>query len=82
MSGTVVVLYGRDGCHLCEEAKDALLALRSEGVVFELLEVDIESDPDLLRRNLERIPVIEVDGAEVCELGFDEGAVRARLASL
>ncbi len=82
MSGTVVVLYGRDGCHLCEEAKDALLALRSEGVAFELLEVDIESDPDLLRRNLERIPVIEVGGDEVCELGFDEGAVRARLASL
>lgn len=77
-----VVLYGRDGCHLCDQARDALLALRADGHEFAMHEVDIESDPDLLRRNLERIPVIVIDGQEVCELGFDRGAVRARLASL
>jgi glutathione S-transferase len=53
-----------------------------QGIEFDLVEVDIESDPDLLRRNLERIPVIEIDGEEVCELGIDHSAVRARLASL
>jgi glutaredoxin len=77
-----VTLYGRDGCHLCDEAKDDLLDLRAEGSEFELIEIDIESDRDLLRRFLERIPVIEIQGQEVCELGIDHTAVRARLASL
>lgn len=56
--------------------------MRSEGVEFELRELDIESDDELFKRYLERIPVIEVEGAEVCELGFDGRAVRARLATV
>ena len=74
-----VLVYSRPGCHLCEEAIAALLALHSEGYRFELREVDIESDDLLLRRHLERIPVVEVDGVRVSELIFDEAAVRARL---
>lgn len=77
-----VTLYGREGCHLCDEAKDGLLGLRAEGPEFELIEIDIESDRDLLRKYLERIPVIEIQGQEVCELGIDHTALRARLASL
>ena len=77
-----VELFGREGCHLCDEAREALLALRREGAVFDLVEVDIDSDDELLKSMLERIPVIEVEGAKVCELGFDERAVRASLASL
>lgn len=77
-----VTLYGREGCHLCDEAKDGLLGLRAEGSEFELIEIDIESDRDLLRKYLERIPVIEIQGQEVCELGIDHTALRARLASL
>jgi glutaredoxin len=76
---TEVVVYSRPGCHLCEEALEALLALRSGGYRFELREVDIESEELLLRRMLERIPVVEVDGEEVSELVFDEAALRARL---
>jgi len=74
-----VVLYSRPGCHLCEEALRALVALRDDGYRFELLEVDIESEESLLRRMLERIPVVEVDGEPVSELVLDEAAVRARL---
>jgi glutaredoxin len=74
-----VVLYSRPGCHLCEEALEALVALRDDGYRFELLEVDIESEESLLRRMLERIPVVEVDDEPVSELVLDEAAVRARL---
>ncbi|MFN2612057.1 MAG: glutaredoxin family protein [Solirubrobacterales bacterium] len=77
-----VLLYGRPDCHLCDEARAGLEQMRSEGVRFELREVDIESDHALLRSHLERIPVIEVDGTEVCELGLDRGAVRARLGTV
>jgi len=76
---TDVVVYSRPGCHLCEEAFGKLVALHAEGYRFDLHEVDIESDELLLRRHLERIPVVEVDGARVSELILDETAVRARL---
>jgi glutaredoxin len=76
---TEVLVYSRPGCHLCEEAVAAIVALHGEGYRFELREVDIDSDELLLRRHLEKIPVVEVDGAVVSELVLDEGGLRARL---
>ncbi len=76
---TEVVVYSRPGCHLCEEAIEALLALHAAGYLFELHEIDIESDDLLLRRHLEKIPVVEVDGIVTSELRFDEAGVRSRL---
>lgn len=74
-----VLVYSRPGCHLCEEAIAALVALHAAGYRFELHEIDIESDDLLLRRHLERIPVVEIDGVVASELVFDEASVRARL---
>jgi glutaredoxin len=76
---TEVVVYSRPGCHLCEEAIESLLALHSAGYRFQLHEIDIESDDLLLRRHLEKIPVVEVDGIVASELLFDEAGVRSRL---
>jgi glutaredoxin len=74
-----VTVYSRPGCHLCEQAIDVLVALHGEGYRFQLHEVDIESEELLLRRLLEKIPVVEIDGVVVSELSLDEAAVRARL---
>lgn len=74
-----VTVYSRPGCHLCEEAIEALVRLHGEGYSFELHEVDIESEELLLRRLLEKIPVVEVDGTLVSELVLDEAAVRDAL---
>jgi glutaredoxin len=74
-----VVVYSRPGCHLCEEAIAQIIALHKEGYRFGLHEIDIESDELLLRRYLERIPVVEVDGIEVSELILDRDSVKARL---
>lgn len=76
---TVVTLLSRPGCHLCEEARESILGLREQGHRFELQEIDIESDDALLRANLERIPVVSVDGELVSELILDPRALRARL---
>ncbi len=76
---TRVTVYSRPECHLCAEAVEALVALHAEGYRFELHEVDIESEELLLRRMLEKIPVVEVDGIVVSELVLDEPAVRTRL---
>jgi hypothetical protein len=48
---------------------------------FELVERDIEADDDLLRRYLERIPVVAVDGRELSDFFVDEDALRAALSS-
>ncbi len=74
-----VVVYSRPGCHLCEEALAKIVALHEEGYRFSLHEVDIESNELLLRRHLEKIPVVEVDGIVVSELLLDEAGLRARL---
>jgi glutaredoxin len=74
-----VVVYSRPGCHLCEQAIEAIVAIHGEGLEFELHEIDIESDDLLFRRMLEKIPVVEVDGVVVSELTLDEPALRARL---
>jgi hypothetical protein len=69
-AAVAVTLFGRAGCHLCDEARTAILALAT-GRRIELLEVDIENDDALLAAYLERIPVVEVEGREVSELEFD-----------
>jgi glutaredoxin len=76
---TPVVLYARPGCHLCDDAREMLERARA-AVPFELQERDIEDDDALLRRYLERIPVIEVDGEEAFELLVDETELGRYLA--
>lgn len=81
-----VVLYGRGGCCLCDAALEVLERVRSHHPrALALRYVDIESDERLLRRYLERIPVVEIDGEEAFELHVSEpelerclGIVRAR----
>jgi hypothetical protein len=74
-----VVVYSRPGCHLCEVAIERLIALHAEGYRFAMHEIDIESDDLLLRRHLEKIPVVEVDGIVASELVYDDAGVRSRL---
>ena len=76
---TEVTLYTRPGCHLCDEAREAILELRASGLGFDLREVDIERDERLHAKYLERIPVVEVGGEIVSELVLDVHALRSRL---
>jgi hypothetical protein len=75
-----VVLYTREGCHLCDEAGERIVALRDSTGGFELREIDIDTDDELHARFLERIPVVEVDGDIVAELDIDRAALDAALA--
>ena len=71
-----LVLYGRPGCHLCDDAR---VVLERVGHPFE--EVDIEADDELLARYLVRIPVIALDGAELYDFFVNEADLRGRLAA-
>jgi glutaredoxin len=69
-----LVMYSRPGCHLCDDARVVLLRV---GEPFD--EVDIESDDELLKRYLERIPVIALDGEELYDFFVDEQDLRRRV---
>jgi len=73
-----VDLYGRPGCHLCDDARAQLTALRAE-LAFTLVEHDIEADDDLHRRYLERIPVVLLDGEHLFDFFVDAAVLRERL---
>jgi glutaredoxin len=65
-----VILYSRPRCHLCDVAREAILALR-ERFGFEFTEIDIEADEELELGYGIRIPVVEVDGEEAFEVTVD-----------
>jgi glutaredoxin len=73
-----ITLYGKPGCHLCDEAREAVERVRARHP-FELREVDITLDPMLHRRYGERIPVLELEGEELFEFFVDADALRERL---
>jgi hypothetical protein len=78
MNAPEVVLYGRDGCCLCDDARAILERVRTRRD-FTLVERDIDTDETLLRAYLERIPVVAIDGVEVFELFVDEAELERRL---
>ena len=74
-----LVLYSQPGCHLCDEARGLVLPLVTEAGDIDLQEIDINSDDRLLKRFLERIPVLELEGRIIGELEPDPPALRAAL---
>jgi Glutaredoxin-like domain (DUF836) len=75
-----VVLYSRDGCCLCDEARQVLMRVRAR-LPFALQERDIEQDDALHHAYLERIPVVTIDEVEAFELFVDEGELERRLTA-
>jgi glutaredoxin len=74
-----VTVYSRPGCHLCEDALAVVERVCTElGQLW--TEVDITTDPELLRRFGEEIPVTFVDGAQHDFWRVDERRLRAALA--
>jgi glutaredoxin len=69
-----VTLYGKPGCHLCEDARAAIDHARASHA-FELIEIDISLDPGLNREYGERIPVVAIDGVERFEYFVDSAAL-------
>ncbi len=73
-----VVLYGRAGCHLCDQARAMLERVRDE-TGEEFREVDIDADPALRERYGELVPVVTVDGVQQGYWRIEAGRVRSAL---
>ena len=78
---TVVVVYGKPQCSLCDKAAAILAHLRRE-FEFDVQYVDITADAELFARYRERIPVLMVDGREIASLVVTTPALRSALSRL
>lgn len=81
-----LILYSRPGCCLCDEARDLVSGLlearRQAGLTTpELVERDIESNPDWQRAFFTSIPVIEL-GDRRLELATSAAQVRRLLTDV
>jgi glutaredoxin len=56
-----VRIYSRSGCHLCEQAHRILVDLQSMAD-YEITEILIDGEPDLIELYGEQVPVIHIDG--------------------
>ena len=81
MSKLHVIIYSRPGCHLCDEAKTAIMSAGCSDR-FTLEEVNIESDDELLRKYKYDIPVITIDGAESFIHRVDPKEFRTRITRI
>ena len=72
-----IVLYGKPGCHLCDDAR---AVLERAGAPFE--EIDITTDDTMHAAYLERIPVVAIDGEDCFEFFVEEAALRALLSTV
>jgi Fe-S cluster assembly iron-binding protein IscA len=73
-----VVLFGRPGCHLCDDARVVVERVTTElGERYE--ERDITLDPNDLQAYVESIPVVLVDGVQVDFWRVSEDRLRAAL---
>jgi glutaredoxin len=58
---TLITIYGRTGCHLCEDALATLQSMQQE-LNFEIKEILIDGDAELEKMYGEKIPVTQIDG--------------------
>ncbi|HXI39363.1 MAG TPA: glutaredoxin family protein [Bryobacteraceae bacterium] len=75
-----VTLYTRKGCCLCDDAKRVLESVRAR-TIFELLEVDIDTDAALRSRYNDEVPVIAINGRKAFKYRVRERELLKKLAA-
>lgn len=76
---TQLVLYTRAACHLCADMLAGARPIAARHGVDVTL-VDIDTDPELAHRYNLAIPVLELDGRELCRHFLDPEALEHALA--
>ncbi len=76
-----VILYTKAECGLCEEMKQQMLAANCSDL-YELVEVDIETDANLFTQYRYEIPVLSINGVEAFRHRLTAEEFRAYVTSL
>ena len=75
-----VILYSRQGCHLCDVVKQSLERL-THRAAFTWREVDIDADENLKQQFNTEVPVVFIDGRKAFKYRMDEGDFLKKLAA-
>ena len=75
-----LILYFREGCHLCEDMEQQLHELLDKDA-YRLRRVDIDEVPALRTRYNSLVPVLSLDGRQLCEHFLDLKTVTEALTS-
>ncbi|GGO78255.1 MULTISPECIES: glutaredoxin family protein [Nocardioides] len=78
--GPRVTLYGKPGCHLCDDARTVVERVCAD-LGVDWVEQSILDDPALRERYAEEIPVVLVDGRQHTFWRVDEARLRAALGA-
>lgn len=73
------VVLSREWCHLCHELIAALEPIAADAG-WRVRVLDVDADPELEAEWDELVPVVLVDGRELCHYHLDEPAIRAHIA--
>lgn len=77
-----VVVYTREGCHLCDDAIETVERVAdSVSRPVDIETVDVDADPDLRERYGERVPYVTVDGRPQFKYRVDVDELRAALTA-
>ena len=73
-----VQIYGRPGCHLCEQLIEEISPLLRGRARLEVCNID--SRADWQESYDKRVPVVEIDGLFICEYRLDRAALHKALS--
>lgn len=76
-----ITLFGRSGCHLCDEAEEVLKRAALQ-FPLDLVKVDVDQHPDLARRYADQVPVVTINGRMWSKFHVDPRRLRRKLAAL
>lgn len=65
-----VILYSRQGCHLCDVVQETLRQMEA-AANFRWQLIDIDTDPVLRQRFNEEVPVVFIDGRKAFKYRMD-----------
>jgi glutaredoxin len=74
-----VELLAREGCHLCDDARQLVQRVAAEAGVG-WTEIDVDTDPALRAEFGDLVPVVRVDGRELGYWRIDEAKLRRALS--
>ncbi len=70
MNDKNLILYFREGCHLCDDMRRELYPFIQQHNL-KLLEIDIDRDEALIEKYNVKVPVLCLDDEEICHHFFD-----------
>lgn len=80
---SALIVYSREECHLCQNMIDILQSMQEQSA-FKFEVINVDTDPQLISRYGERIPVLLAfkNGPEICHYYLDQAALNVYLSKI